>query len=865
MEPEQTPLKMEPNIIPIDDNDTIECQVDKLYKENEHFINSMMCINNLDEMPNNEYVEVNEQVDCYVLKEKVDAILHPNRQEDDDKSVFNTEATDIVSLKEYLGPKVNKRHYYLLIQKNNTLLNDAQQFRAKLLEKLATVENQLRNFQTQCNEKVTTGLRRFFSYRQHYFTDDNLFPCPNNSDKMKIDIMNVGPIYIPQARKWNFLQMEKLKKIVSRQILEKKVEVLSQAKSQGNAPKVLHLQKELDVLSKLPAEEIPRYAKDMNLDWDQIATKLGRERDEMSDKTGEDCRHMWNLCLAPSINQKSWSQDEDKRLVQLALKNHNKDWDTIAQQLGTGRSGFQCFTHYQLRFNPTPSTWTHKEDAILLDYISKHKHTMFKNFSLMPLAFRLRTRSMDQIRQRLKSLKNTMTQDTRVIKKGPFTPWEVNVIETCVKQRLTFQTIANLLGNRTAVQIRDKMARKYVQVEKKRKGVFTLEEDRKLMNLCLKYGIKSWSFIAKKMKTRDRTQCRHRYNNMRANVDKGIHILGVLKKEEVTSSADPVADSKPYGAEGREQLDTMLDLLTQGKSRKPAKRRILKYQRKPKRSYSVFHSNSPADQLIQDYFDYARLVPQCTSRAIKEDALERNFKGDALLAMTNYLQVKPDPELLRQRPLVTRSDVSPYWNLAEYPHVIEWYRAKMLDLERTRSLSLRSEDEGVDTNRAEDLDLNLPSWSLSNRYSIHSMLDSDFNFYKSNVVYEPIRSKQTQARIVLNNNGATTRNDIVQGESTPGSTAKYFFPVSTTTLKAFEKYKTFQANIVNTEDVFMDYSETDVGPITPAGEAAMDRFQTRLQNLFTASHLLVKPIKQKQEPPCENYPSCIGWLIQQLD
>jgi hypothetical protein len=51
------------------------------------------------------------------------------------------------------------------------------------------------------------------------------------------------------------------------------VEVLSQAKSQGNAPKVLHLQKELDVLSKLPAEEIPRYAKDMNLDWDQIATK----------------------------------------------------------------------------------------------------------------------------------------------------------------------------------------------------------------------------------------------------------------------------------------------------------------------------------------------------------------------------------------------------------------------------------------------------------------------------------------------------------------------------------------------------------------------------------------------------------------
>lgn len=76
-------------------------------------------------------------------------------------------------------------------------------------------------------------------------------------------------------------------------------------------------------------------------------------------------------------------------------------------------------------------------------------------------------------------------------------------------------------GNRTGSQIRDKMSRKYQVSEEKRKGLFTIEEDRLLRSLVLKYGIKSWAFIAKKMKTRDRTQCRHRYRNIMATLKQG--------------------------------------------------------------------------------------------------------------------------------------------------------------------------------------------------------------------------------------------------------------------------------------------------------------------------------------------------------
>lgn len=85
---------------------SLEQQVDRLYKENEHFISSTMCIEGdyLDHVDNKEYAEVSEQVEGYLLQEKLDATLQ-KWDEDDNKSIYNqTEAgTDIASLKDFLG------------------------------------------------------------------------------------------------------------------------------------------------------------------------------------------------------------------------------------------------------------------------------------------------------------------------------------------------------------------------------------------------------------------------------------------------------------------------------------------------------------------------------------------------------------------------------------------------------------------------------------------------------------------------------------------------------------------------------------------------------------------------------------------
>lgn len=48
---------------------------------------------------------------------------------------------------------------------------------------------------------------------------------------------------------------------------------------------------------------------------------------------------------------------------------------------------------------------------------------------------------------RLKQLKKSaVNKKVLKIKKGPYTEWEINVIETGIKQGLTYKTIAELLG-----------------------------------------------------------------------------------------------------------------------------------------------------------------------------------------------------------------------------------------------------------------------------------------------------------------------------------------------------------------------------------------------------------------------------------
>lgn len=60
---------------------------------------------------------------------------------------------------------------------------------------------------------------------------------------------------------------------------------------------------------------------------------------------------MWKNLVHPSINQSSWTREEDALLVHQAQAAGGAHWDQIAEVLGTGRTGLLCFMRYQQKHN----------------------------------------------------------------------------------------------------------------------------------------------------------------------------------------------------------------------------------------------------------------------------------------------------------------------------------------------------------------------------------------------------------------------------------------------------------------------------------------------------------------------------------
>lgn len=83
-----------------------EFKVNKLYRENEHFLNSQMYSErDFNDFPSREFVEMNEQVESYMLENKVfEKVFNNETNFNDTKSVMSVDVkTDIASIKGYMG------------------------------------------------------------------------------------------------------------------------------------------------------------------------------------------------------------------------------------------------------------------------------------------------------------------------------------------------------------------------------------------------------------------------------------------------------------------------------------------------------------------------------------------------------------------------------------------------------------------------------------------------------------------------------------------------------------------------------------------------------------------------------------------
>jgi hypothetical protein len=215
-----------------------------------------------------------------------------------------------------------------------------------------------------------------------------------------------------------------------------------------------------------------------------------------------------------------WTAEEDAKLIDAVVK-CGKDWSTVAM-LVPGRTKAQCCTTWEKRFNrpiknerPTRTgTWTTKEDAKLIDAITKCGKDWVKVSALVP------GRTNEQCR-RAWTDRLIPTDEGALTRMGYWTTEEdAKMIEAVKKCGKDWLAVAALVPGRTNKQCHNRWT-SHVHPTTKRKnritGKWTLEEDSKLINavtVCWKDWGRDWVAVAALVPDRTNTQCCTRWKRL---------------------------------------------------------------------------------------------------------------------------------------------------------------------------------------------------------------------------------------------------------------------------------------------------------------------------------------------------------------
>ncbi|CAF1005342.1 unnamed protein product [Adineta ricciae] len=95
-------------------------------------------------------------------------------------------------------------------------------------------------------------------------------------------------------------------------------------------------------------------------DWSRISQYVGNGR------TDAQCQHRWERFLDPSITKGPWTDEEDRRVIELVRDYGARQWSLIAKEL-KGRVGKQCRERWHNHLNPAinKNPWTNDENLLL--------------------------------------------------------------------------------------------------------------------------------------------------------------------------------------------------------------------------------------------------------------------------------------------------------------------------------------------------------------------------------------------------------------------------------------------------------------------------------------------------------------------
>ncbi|XP_055306417.1 snRNA-activating protein complex subunit 4 [Sitodiplosis mosellana] len=228
-----------------------------------------------------------------------------------------------------------------------------------------------------------------------------------------------------------------------------------------------------------------------------------------------ECMGMWYGYLMPTLNRQPWTPAEEDKLLNAANDFEHQDWAEIAKEVD-GRSAYQCFVHYQTKFNPKHVQknvrWTPEEDKKLLDFIEKYR--IGNIIPWTKIMEKCPGRSKPQLYNRY------MFSLHPEINRAPFTVEEDCILMAAIKEYgLNFcEFPSNLLPGRNMRQIRSRYNNvlRHVNVREH----WTEQHDIKLMELIDRYGTSDWVRISDEMVSHTRTSCRQRYTTIRKFLDK---------------------------------------------------------------------------------------------------------------------------------------------------------------------------------------------------------------------------------------------------------------------------------------------------------------------------------------------------------
>ncbi|XP_050836974.1 snRNA-activating protein complex subunit 4 isoform X2 [Serinus canaria] len=318
---------------------------------------------------------------------------------------------------------------------------------------------------------------------------------------------------------WN-QKLEKIKSETEKETLEKQIKDLEQ---------------EIEAINQLPESVLIGDRFDEH-DWDKISNiHFDGQR------SSEELRRFWQNWEHPSINKEEWTEEELERLKQIAAEHGYLDWQSIAQELGTNRTPFQCLQKFQLYNKDLKrKEWTKDEDQMLLELVQEMRvgsHIPYKK-----IAYYMEGRDSAQLIYRW-----TKSVDPS-LKKGPWTPEEDAMLMAAVKKHRgkDWYKIRREVPGRSDAQCRDRYLKALHWDVKK--GKWSLEEEEQLIELVQKHGLGRWSKIASELPHRTGAQC----------LSKWALMIGSKKRSGTSKRRHAEESSSPSESSSEEDMELEL-------------------------------------------------------------------------------------------------------------------------------------------------------------------------------------------------------------------------------------------------------------------------------------------------------------------